>query len=196
MAADRAWGVYPIVNRTVSVLKNSTTGPSERLLGMEASSHGLIARLTPMQSRHRSPQTVLYVEDSEDDFLLFKLASRKCGTPFSLQHVADGEQAVAYLSREGAYADGEEYPFPDLVLLDLKMPRLDGFEVLEWIRSNSATRTLPVVVLAGSSFRADIRRALELGANSYAAKPAKFEELQVLIDQIAEVWLAREKVPG
>jgi CheY-like chemotaxis protein len=149
-----------------------------------------------MQSRHHSPQTVLYVEDSEDDFLLFKLASRKCGTPFSLQHVGDGERAVAYLSGEGDYADREEYPFPDLVLLDLKMPRLDGFEVLEWIRSNPATRTLPVVVLAGSSFRADIRRALELGANSYAAKPAKFEELQVLIDQIADVWLARENVPG
>jgi len=83
-----------------------------------------------------------------------------------------------------------------MVLLDLKMPRLDGFEVLEWIRGNPATKGLPVVVLAGSSFRADIRRALELGANSYAAKPGKFEELEVLIDQIADVWLAREKMPG
>ena len=149
-----------------------------------------------MQSRQRSPQTVLYVEDSADDFLLLKLASRKCGTPFSLQHAADGEEAVAYLSGDGDYADREEHPFPDLVLLDLKMPRLDGFEVLEWIRNYPPTKSLPVVVLAGSSFRADIRRALELGANSYAAKPAKFEELQVLIDQIADVWLAREKVPG
>jgi CheY-like chemotaxis protein len=149
-----------------------------------------------MQSRHRSPQTVLYVEDNADDFLLFKLASRKCGTPFSLQHAADGEQAVAYLSGGEDYADREEHPFPDLVLLDLKMPRLDGFEVLQWIRTNPVTKTLPVVVLAGSSFRADVRRALELGANSYAVKPARFEELQVLIDQIADVWLARENVPA
>jgi len=147
-----------------------------------------------MGKMHRSPQTVLYVEDSADDFVLFKLASSKCGTPFSLQRGADGEQAIAYLRGAGAYADREEHPFPDLVLLDLKMPRLDGFEVLHWIRTNPETKTLPVVVLAGSSFRADIRRALELGANSYAAKPAKFEELQVLIDQIADVWLAREKV--
>jgi CheY-like chemotaxis protein len=139
-----------------------------------------------MQSRHRSPQAVLYVEDNADDFLLFKLASRKCGTPFSLQHAADGEQAVAYLSGTGEFADREEHPFPDLVLLDLKMPRLDGFEVLQWIRTNPVTKTLPVVV----------RRALELGANSYAVKPARFEELQVLIDQIADVWLAREEVPG
>jgi CheY-like chemotaxis protein len=149
-----------------------------------------------MHSSQNLPQTVLYVEDNPDDFELFSLASRKCGTPFSLQHVADGEQAVSYLQGATAYSDREEHPFPDLVLLDLKLPRLDGFEVLQWIRSNPATKSLPVVVLAGSSFRADIRRALELGANSYAAKPGKFEELEVLIDQIADVWLARERVPG
>ena len=149
-----------------------------------------------MHSSHNLPQTVLYVEDSADDFELLKLASRKCGTPFSLQRAADGEQAVSYLQGAKTYTDREEYPFPDLVLLDLRLPRLDGFEVLQWIRSNPVTKTLPVVVLAGSSFRADIRRALELGANSYAAKPGKFEELQVLIDQIADVWLAREQVPG
>jgi two-component system, response regulator len=149
-----------------------------------------------MNSSRYCPQTVLYVEDEENDYALLKLAAKRCGTPFALQHAADGDQAIAYLNGAGAYADREEYPFPDLVLLDLKMPRLDGFEVIRWIRDNPLTKTLPVVVLAGSSFRADIRRALELGANSYAAKPAKFEELQVLIDQIADVWLAREKVPG
>jgi len=149
-----------------------------------------------MDSMQHAPQTVLYVEDSPDDYALLKLASRKCGTPFSLQHAGDGEQAISYLSGAGEYADREEHPFPDMVLLDLKMPRLDGFEVLEWIRNNPTTKSLPVVVLAGSSFRADIRRALELGANSYAAKPGKFEELEVLIDQIADVWLARERVHG
>jgi len=147
-----------------------------------------------MNSTHQSPRTVLYVEDSADDFALLKLVSQRSGTPFSLQRAADGEEAISYLSGASDFADRGEYPFPDLVLLDLRMPRLDGFEVLEWIRANPATKTLPVVVLAGSSFRADIRRALELGANSYAAKPGKFEELQVLIDQIADVWLAREKV--
>jgi len=146
-----------------------------------------------MAGTYHSPRTVLYVEDDANDFALLKLASRKCGTPFSLQHAADGDQAIAYLNGADAFADREEYPFPDLVLLDLKLPRLDGFEVLQWIRDNPATTSVPVVVLAGSSFRADIRRALELGANSYAAKPARFEELQVLIDQIADVWLAREK---
>jgi CheY-like chemotaxis protein len=149
-----------------------------------------------MDSNQHSPKTVLYVEDSPEDFALLKRVSRKSGTPFSLQHAENGEQAIDYLNGAGDYADREEHPFPDLVLLDLRMPRLDGFEVLQWIRDNPATKTLPVVVLAGSSFRADIRRALELGANSYAAKPAKFEELQVLIDQIADVWLVPEKVAG
>jgi len=149
-----------------------------------------------MESARHSQPTVLYVEDSTDDFVLLKLASRKCGTPFSLQHAEDGDQAIAYLSGTGRYASREDHPFPDLVLLDLKLPRLDGFEVLRWIRANPDTKSLPVVVLAGSSFRADVRRALELGANSYATKPGKFNELEVLVDQIADVWLAREEAHG
>lgn len=149
-----------------------------------------------MDSGQHAYPTVLYVEDSEEDYDLLRLASRECGTPFSLQWAADGEQAVAYLDGANPYSDRETHPFPDLVLLDLKMPRLDGFEVLQWIRANPATHCLPVVVLAGSSFRADIRRAMELGANHYAAKPGTFAELQVLIDQIIEAWLARANVPG
>jgi CheY-like chemotaxis protein len=148
-----------------------------------------------MANNHHQGRTVLYVEDSANDFGLLELASKKCGTPFALKHAGDGEEAIAYLEGAGAFADREEHPFPDLVLLDLKMPKLDGFEVLQWIRSNPLTMSVPIVVLAGSSFRADIRRALELGANSYAAKPAKLEELQVLIDQIADVWLARPETP-
>jgi CheY-like chemotaxis protein len=146
-----------------------------------------------MECHHHPTPTVLYVEDSSEDFLLLKLASRRCGTPFSLLHAEDGEAAVGYLSGAGIYADREEYPYPDLVLLDLKMPRLDGFEVLTWIRNNPQTQSLPVVVLAGSTFRADVRRALELGANSYATKPTTFCELEVLVDQIGDVWLARAK---
>ncbi len=149
-----------------------------------------------MESNQNAPRVVLYVEDNPDDFALLKRASGKCGTPFTLMHAQDGDEALAYLSGTGEYADRYEHPFPDLVLLDLRMPKLDGFEVLQWIRGNPPTKTLPVVVLAGSSFRADIRRALELGANSYAAKPDRFEELQVLVDQIADVWLARENVAG
>jgi two-component system response regulator len=153
-------------------------------------------QLTVMDRNHHGWNTVLYVEDSADDFALLELAARKCGTPFFLQRAADGEEAIAYLNGASSYADRDAHPFPDLVLLDLKMPPLDGFEVLQWIRDNPVTRALPVVVLAGSRFRADIRRALELGAQSYAAKPGTLAELEVLVEQIAKVWLAREKIPG
>ncbi len=144
-----------------------------------------------MASAHYDRQTVLCIEDNAEDYDLLNLASRKCGTPFRLQRAEDGEKAMAYLSGYGDYANREGYPFPDLILLDLKMPRLDGFEVLQWIRSNAETARLPVIVLAGSIFRADVRRALELGANSYAAKPEKFNELEVLVEQIAEIWLGQ-----
>jgi len=149
-----------------------------------------------MDRTYHGVDTVLYVEDNTDDFALLELAARKCGTPFCLQRAADGEEAIAYLNGASAYGDREVHPFPDLVLLDLKMPRLDGFEVLQWIRDNPVTRAVPVVVLAGSRYRADIRRALELGAQSYAAKPGTLAELEVLVDQIAKVWLARKKTPG
>jgi len=151
---------------------------------------------TIMDRNHHGANTVLYVEDSADDFALLELAARKCGTPFCLQRAADGEEAIAYLNGAHAYGHREAHPFPDLVLLDLRLPRLDGFEVLQWIRDNPVTRAVPVVVLAGSRYRADIRRALELGARSYAAKPGTLAELEVLVDQIAKVWLAREKTPG
>jgi CheY-like chemotaxis protein len=139
---------------------------------------------------------VLYVEDDQADYDLLRLVTKKCGTPFALQRAEDGEQAIAYLESSPPYHDRDTYPFPDLLLLDLRLPRLDGFEVLQWIRSNPSTRSLPVVVLAGSSFRADIRRALALGANHYAAKPGSLPELQVLMDQIADVWLAPESTPA
>ncbi len=146
-----------------------------------------------MARAHFVRQTVLCVEDSSDDLVLLRLASRKCGTPFDLQCAEDGEKAIAYLSGSGPFSDRDEYPFPDLVLLDLRMPRLDGFEVLQWVRANPETQNLPVIVLAGSAFRADMRRAIELGANAYSTKPVKFNELELLVDQIAEVWLRREQ---
>ena len=122
-------------------------------------------------TRHVHP-TVLYVEDDPEDFALLTLVMKRCGTPFTLQRAVDGEAALAYLEGVDPYCDRETYPFPDLVLLDLRLPRLNGFEVLQWIRTNPSTRSLPVVVLAGSSFRADIRRALELVCSAAGISPA------------------------
>jgi CheY-like chemotaxis protein len=147
-----------------------------------------------MQNVRDGVSTVLYVEDNADDYALLELAASRCGTPFYLQRTVDGEDAIAYLNGAHPYSDRETHPFPNLVLLDLRLPRLDGFEVLQWMRDNPRTRDVPVVVLAGSRFRADIRRALELGARSYAAKPSTLAELEVLVEHIAKVWLAREQI--
>jgi CheY-like chemotaxis protein len=134
-------------------------------------------------------RSVLYIEDDPHDFFLLHVANHKCGAPFSLRQAEDGEQAIAYLSGIGPYENREKYPFPDLVLLDLRMPKLDGFEVLQWIRTNQGTTTVPVVVLAGSGFRADMRRALELGANSCITKPPESEKLRLVIDQLASLLM-------
>jgi CheY-like chemotaxis protein len=141
-----------------------------------------MASLSQPAPRGRS---VLYVEDDPHDFFLLHVANHKCGAPFLLQRAEDGEQAIAYLAGMGPYENREKFPFPDLVLLDLRMPKLDGFEVLQWIRSNPGTANLPVVVLAGSGFRADMRRALELGANSCLTKPPVSEQLRLVIEQIS-----------
>jgi CheY-like chemotaxis protein len=134
------------------------------------------------------PQIVLYVEDDPQDFFLLKVANHKCGAPLYLQRAEDGQEAVAYLTGTGVYADRQKYPFPDLVLLDLRMPRLDGFEVLYWIRSQTSLAGLPVIVFCASDFRADIRRAFELGATACLTKPADSVKLQLVVDQIASVW--------
>jgi CheY-like chemotaxis protein len=143
-----------------------------------------MASLEKPESR---PQVVLYVEDNANDFFLLKVANHKCGAPFHLQRVEDGEEAIAYLSASGPYSNRQAYPFPDLVLLDLRLPQLDGFEVLYWMRANPLTAALPVIVFGASSFRADTRRAFELGATACLAKPSDAAKLQLVVDQIASL---------
>ncbi len=107
-----------------------------------------------------------------------------------MQNVGDGEQAIAYLRGQGKFADRAQYRLPSLVLLDLKMPRATGFEILRWIRAHPALNHLPVVVLSGSELQDDIRHAYAEGANSYLVKPLGFDALVGLVRSLAEVWLA------
>jgi len=111
--------------------------------------------------------TMLYVEDDENDRMLLEIAQQSAKVLMNLVMAEDGEQAVAYLKGEGMYSDRGRSPAPSLVLLDLKLPRKCGFEVLEWIRAQEALKRLPVVVLSSSSQECDQSRALRNGANSY-----------------------------
>ena len=133
--------------------------------------------------------TVLHVDDDPNDTALLEAAKRKAGVEFRLENVCDGEQALAYLNGLGKYANRINHPFPTLILLDLKMPRATGFEVLKWIRNHPQCKNLPVVVLSGSELHEDIRRAYLMGANSYLVKPLGFEALVKLVKNIAAIWL-------
>jgi CheY-like chemotaxis protein len=106
-----------------------------------------------------------------------------------LQVVADGEKAIAYLKGQGSYRNRAEYPLPSLVLLDLKLPKLDGFEVLKWIRAEPGLRNLPVIVLTSSEQIRDVNRAYQLGANSFLVKPGDFQNFIDLGRAIAGYWI-------
>jgi CheY-like chemotaxis protein len=120
---------------------------------------------------------ILLAEDNPDDVFLLQEAFRKAGARHHLAVVENGVEAVAYLKGDHPYTDRSEHPFPDVMLLDLNMPRMNGFEVLEWVRQSSHCRELMVHVLTASSRDLDVQRAYELGANSYLVKPNRMDEL-------------------
>ncbi|EEF60020.1 response regulator [Pedosphaera parvula] len=132
---------------------------------------------------------ILHVEDDTNDVTLVNLMHRKGKFESELKVVGDGEEAISYLGGMDSFADREKYPFPNLVLLDLKLPKKSGLEVLQWIRSNAATRRLPVIMLTSSNQQDDIRSAYDLGANSYLVKPGELSSLGTLLKVIHEYWL-------
>lgn len=128
--------------------------------------------------------TILHVEDDPNDVVLLEHAFRKAGSTFDVHSVNDGDQAMAYLRGNESYSDRARYPFPELILLDLKMPRISGFEVMAWLRKDEKLRNVPIVVLTSSNHDADVKRAYELGAKSYLVKPVGFEALVELVKTI------------
>ena len=138
---------------------------------------------------------ILVVEDREDDILLMRKAFQKAALRNPLQIVRDGEEAMAYLGREGKYSNRAEYPLPILVLLDLKLPGITGFEVLAWIRAQEGIRGLPVVVLTSSDHLGDINRAYDLGANSFFVKEFDFQNFVDLIALLERYWIKTARAP-
>jgi CheY-like chemotaxis protein len=130
--------------------------------------------------------TILHVEDDPNDMLLFEHACRKAGVVFDLQAVSDGDQAIAYLRGSNGFSDRMKHPIPKLILLDLKMPRVSGFDVLAWLRSDELFKQVPVVVLTSSNHDADVKRAYDLGARSYLVKPVGFEALVELVKTLPD----------
>jgi CheY-like chemotaxis protein len=132
---------------------------------------------------------ILHVEDEANDVMLVGLAFKKAGPAPVIQVVHDGEQAIEYLSGAGRYADRQLYPLPSLMLLDIKLPRLSGLELLSWLRGRDDLRRLPAVMLTSSPQMRDVNKAYELGANSYLVKPSALDELVQMVAKLSSYWL-------
>ncbi len=124
---------------------------------------------------------ILLAEDNEDEVFLLQQAIKKAKVAICLHVVSNGLEAQSYLKGDGAYANREQYPFPDILLLDLNMPRMNGFEVLQWLRGDKQCRGLVVHILTASARDTDVDRAYELGANSYIIKPARVDQLTAFV---------------
>ncbi|MFN6570432.1 response regulator [Dendronalium sp. ChiSLP03b] len=140
-------------------------------------------------------QIILLAEDDSNQVLLIRRALRKANLTKPLQVVSNGEAAISYLCGEGDYANRESYPMPTLVLLDLKMPRKSGFEVLEWLKQQPELRRLPVVVLTTSQEINDIHKAYDLGVNSYLVKPIAFSDLTAMLTLLDAYWINLNQRP-
>jgi len=135
---------------------------------------------------------ILLVEDSPDDALLIEHAFQRADLQHPLRTVTDGDKAIEYLKGLEEYSDRAAYPYPGLVILDLKMPGLGGFEVIQWMRSHPQAKLVPIIVLSSSSQPEDINRAYELGANAFMVKPPNHRALEQLLNTMGEFWLASE----
>jgi len=133
-------------------------------------------------------KTILLVEDDENDVFLFTRAMGKIGIRVPLQTVSDGQQAIDYVEGRGKFADREAFPFPYLILLDLKLPHVKGLDVLKRVRESADDRPI-VVILSSSKNELDISEAYRLGANAYLSKPASFEGLLETVKAIGDFWL-------
>jgi CheY-like chemotaxis protein len=138
---------------------------------------------------------ILLAEDNSTDVLMIRRAFAKANLQGTLEVADDGDKAVAYLSGQGKFADRESHPLPVLLLLDLKLPRRSGFEVLAWVRQQAELKRLPVVVLTSSQESTDINRAYDLGANSYLVKPVDFDALLHMVKGLGLYWLVLNENP-
>ena len=139
-------------------------------------------------------QTILLVDDSENDLILMRRAFKKAKCNSPLQEVRNGEQAIAYLKGEGPYRDRDKFPLPAVVLLDLNMPKKNGFDVLTWVRVQPGLKRLAIIILTASKRSEDIELAFDLGATSFLVKPIDLEELATMMRHLCD-WVQINHFP-
>jgi len=139
---------------------------------------------------------ILLVEDREDDVLIIAKAFARAALENQVSVVHNGEEAIQYLKGEGQYSDRKKYPLPTLILLDLKMPKVDGFEFLTWLRGQAEFKNTIVLVLTASNAIRDVNLAYQLGANSFMVKPDDFQDVTTMARMLKEYWLLGSQAPG
>ncbi|HLH53795.1 MAG TPA: response regulator [Verrucomicrobiae bacterium] len=138
---------------------------------------------------------ILVVEDSEDHIFLLQLAFKKAGVTNPVHEVRSGEEAISYLGGTGNFTDWSRYPLPAIVLLDLKMPGIDGLGVLRWIREQPGLKHLRVVMLTSSDLDQEVTQAHDLGAKSFLIKPVDLDKLVEMMKAFRTYWLEFDKAP-
>jgi two-component system response regulator len=144
----------------------------------------------------RSQIEILLVEDNMDDAEMTIHALRKNNLANKLIHMKDGEEALDFLFGTGNFIGRDVNLKPSLILLDLKMPKVDGLEVLERVKSNEATKKIPVVILTSSKEDPDVSKCYELGANSYIVKPVEFESFIKAVSELGMYWMILNQPPA
>ncbi len=143
----------------------------------------------------KEQRLILLVEDNDDDVELTLRALRRNRVANRVDVVRDGAEALEYLFATGSYAGRDVSDAPNLVLLDLKLPKVGGLEVLERLRADPRTRRLPVVILTSSNVESDLARSYDLGANSYIRKPVDFTQFMEAVNQLGLYWLVLNEAP-
>lgn len=138
---------------------------------------------------------ILIVDDNENEAFFLSRAFKKAGLHNPVCFLEDGEDAIAYLKGDGEYADRHRFPFPKIIMLDMKMPRLGGLDVLRWIRDHDDCRIIPTMIYSHSRLEEDVKQAYRLGANAYFYKPSATEDLEKLVSAIANFWQLVEVPP-
>lgn len=140
-------------------------------------------------------RSILLVEDDENDVFFMQRAVQQAKIALPLKVVSDGQAALEYLAGKGEYADRVQYPMPCLTLLDLKLPKVPGLDVLERLRAEPGLRHLIVIVLTSSKDNRDIERAYRLGANAFLVKPADAKKLAEMVEDLRDFWLRHNEPP-
>lgn len=141
------------------------------------------------------PYKILMVDDDPNDTLLIQRALRSTLVEGHVISVENGEQAINYLAGEGEYADRDRFPLPVFILMDIKLPRKTGLEVLAWMKEKDSLRSIPVIMFTSSNQQADIKQAYDLGANSYIVKPVEYSKLEKTLRDLIHYWASLNQFP-